>query len=851
MLSALDDLKVLDLSQGMAAPFAARLLADFGADVVKVEPPEGDRVRRMPPFAPGGDSLTFTLVNLNKRGITLDLDTPEGQANLRALAAGADVIIENFAPGYLAARGLDHAALSALNPKLVMTSITPFGQTGPYRDYLGAEIVTYATSGIMSISGTSDREPLKHGGFPAQYQCGLNGFIGTMAALLVRDSSGLGQHVDISMQEVITSSLAVTQPWYSFSGGVQGRRKPSGSSFEQVTPCKDGYFIIQQGGGSVAWDTIADFFDSKEMKAPRFADPATRPANGAELDRLITQASKDRTMNEMFRTASEAYKLLIGIVQTPADLLACPQLAARDYFATVEQPGIGTLNVPFRLFGMSETGMTLRHPAPGLGEHQEVLDALPAYPAAGVAPAPGIDELPLKGIRILDISNVFSLPYATALLCDLGAEVIKIEGPSRIDVSRGAAYGVFAENDPGEDSWNRNSTFNTLNRGKKSLCIDLRSGEGQAALRDLIAVSDVIAENFTPRVMKGWGLDYPNLSKLNPAIIMASCSGYGGNGPYSTYPAQATTQEATHGLAHVTGYAGGPPSKAGQSFVDFLAAWSLVAGILTALRHRRRTGRGQWVDVAMYQAGCTVIGEKLLDSQVNGATVERIGNRHPWQAPQGVYPCTGEDQWCAVTVQSDAEWRALCRVIGRSDLADDPGFGTAPARMTRHDEIDELLSGWTAGRSKAEAMVELQAAGVRAGAVLDAADLHTDPHLAQRGLLEQLSFPTERGIGPKLVLGRPWKFSRLAPAVCGPGPALGADNVDILRELLGYHPSRIASLEADGIIADRPKVQRAVWSLPLEERVENGFLARYEPNYQARIAKHHRDAPQPRAAHNG
>ena len=194
--------------------------------------------------------------------------------------------------------------------------------------------------------------------------------------------------------------------------------------------------------------------------------------------------------------------------------------------------------------------------------------------------------LPLAGLRIIDISNGFSLPYATGLLSDLGAEVIKVEGHTRTDTTRGGAFsGVFPEDDPGEDPWNRASTFNLANRGKKSLCIDLRRPEGRAVLIDLIKVSDVLMENFTPRVMRGWGLDYPNASKLRPGLIMVSCSGYGQNGPYSQYPGQATTQEATHGLTYVTGYRDGMPSKAGQSFVDFLASWALVNGTLLALRH--------------------------------------------------------------------------------------------------------------------------------------------------------------------------------------------------------------------------------------------------------------------------
>jgi crotonobetainyl-CoA:carnitine CoA-transferase CaiB-like acyl-CoA transferase len=370
----LDDLLVLDLSGGIAGPYCARLLADHGADVIKLEPPEGDRARRMPPFA-GDDpdpekSLFFLLLNLNKRGITLDAETAEGAATLRRLAQVADVIVEDFAPGYLASLGLDHATLSADNPGLIMTSLTPFGQSGPYSGYKGAEIVAYATSGIMSISGTSDREPLQHGGFPAFYEAGMNGMLATMAALLARDANGLGQHIDASIQEVVASTQVVIQPYYSFLGGVPGRRRKVGSAYGQVMPCRDGYFISQEGGGA-SWEQIASFFGREELHDARFADPEQRVAHVEEFDRLILEATRDRTMNEMFRTASEQYRMLFGIVQTPEDLSHCPQLDARGFYAEVSHPVIGKVRVPFGLWGMSTGGATCRLPAPLLGQHND------------------------------------------------------------------------------------------------------------------------------------------------------------------------------------------------------------------------------------------------------------------------------------------------------------------------------------------------------------------------------------------------------------------------------------------------------------------------------------------------
>jgi crotonobetainyl-CoA:carnitine CoA-transferase CaiB-like acyl-CoA transferase len=370
--ASLDDIKVLDLSEGLAAPLCARILADFGADVIKVEAPRGDSARSMPPFA-GNEphpekSLIYLLANLNKRGIKLDIESEAGREIVRELARRTDVIVESFRPGYLASLGLDYDALARENPELIVVSITPFGQTGPYSGYESEEIVTYALSGIMSISGTSDREPLKHGGMQSQFEGGLNGALATTVALYARDVSGEGQHVDLSLQDVVSSTLIIHQPYYSWAGAVQGRRRLGGSSYGHVQPCKDGHFVWQTGGGA-EWEDIADFFGSEELKDERFSTVAGRTVHGEDLDRLVLEATKDRTMQELFRSASENYHMLFGIVQEPADLARCPHLAARNFYQEVDHPVIGRIKVPFRLWGMSESAATYRRPAPLLGEH--------------------------------------------------------------------------------------------------------------------------------------------------------------------------------------------------------------------------------------------------------------------------------------------------------------------------------------------------------------------------------------------------------------------------------------------------------------------------------------------------
>ncbi len=370
--ATLDDLKVLDLSQGLAGPICAKILADFGADVVKVEPLAGDAARSMAPFF-GNEphpekSLVYLLANLNKRGVKINFDDVEGCDLLRQMALKADIIIESYKPGYLASLGLDYETLSRGNPGLIMVSITPFGQTGPYKDYKNEEIITYALSGIMSISGLAEREPLKHGGMQSQYEGGLAGTVGTLAAITARDMLGEGQHVDVSLQDVVTSTLVIHQPMYSWVGAVQGRRRPSGSNYGQVQQCKDGYFIWQTGGGA-EWSDIIEFFGSEQLKEERFASVAGRALHGVDLDRIVLDATKDRTMQELFRTASEKYHMLFGIVQGSKDLADCPHLDAREYFQEVDHPVMGVIKVPFRLWSMPDAPAVYRRAAPLLGQH--------------------------------------------------------------------------------------------------------------------------------------------------------------------------------------------------------------------------------------------------------------------------------------------------------------------------------------------------------------------------------------------------------------------------------------------------------------------------------------------------
>jgi crotonobetainyl-CoA:carnitine CoA-transferase CaiB-like acyl-CoA transferase len=368
---ALNGVKVLDLSEDIAGSFCARLLADYGADVLKLEPPGGAALRRMGPFYHDDPhlekSLFFLLLNLNKKGATLNLETSAGQTILKRLAQHVDVIVETYPPGYLTSLGLAYDDLRRLNPSLVMTSIAPFGQTGPYADYKGEEIVEYAMSMIMSISGLQGREPLKHGGFQAQYEGGLFGAGATAMALFAQQNTGQGEHVDVSITECVASTMMATQTIYPFIGGVQARRRAEGSMFENPMPCQDGWIIVQAGGGAT-WEDLANFFEAPELLEPRFADRAQRAQHSKEMDQIILDSIKNKSKWELFPKAAQA-RMLFGIVQTPSELAECPQLESRNFYREVEHPVMGRLKVPAELFKFSETPYQLRRPAPTLGQH--------------------------------------------------------------------------------------------------------------------------------------------------------------------------------------------------------------------------------------------------------------------------------------------------------------------------------------------------------------------------------------------------------------------------------------------------------------------------------------------------
>ena len=452
---------------------------------------------------------------------------------------------------------------------------------------------------------------------------------------------------------------------------------------------------------------------------------------------------------------------------------------------------------------------------------------------------------PLGNIRVVDLSRVFAMPFAGANLADLGAEVIKIDTcQAQFMETTRTITGPFPDNEPGALWWEQGGTFQTLNRGKRSLTLDLRSEEAQGIVKELVSVSDIVLENFTPRVMARFGLDYASLRAVKPDLIMVSNTGYGHSGPWSNFGAMASALEPAHGTGAYMGYLdddgsgklqhGGVPNKVGNSYTDFLATWTALVSVMAALLHRAKTGRGTWVDLAMYQNGAAFVGEGLLAYSLNGERVRRMGNRHPAMAPHGCYPCTGEDQWVTIAVRDDEDWRAFCGAIGAPELAGDARYATARGRLEGQDALDIIVAEWTGQRTSYQVMEILQGAGVPAGSVLTAGQALADPHFHQRGFFEKATHPTGTGLETKEYIGRGWKFSGSRAVIGGPAPLLGEANDYALRSLLGLSAERVEALAEQEVIGVAPIGGRAPSQVPLEAQVELGWVAAFDPDFGRR-----------------
>ena len=789
----LQDVTVIETAQGVAGPFCGRMLAAFGADVIKVEPPEGDRTRRAAPRLPDVSdpeaSALYLYLNMGKRGVSLDLRSADGAAAFGRLLEGADVLIDD-----------DRAVDSPLPDGVIRASLSPFGSTGPYAQWRSSPLVSLALGGFLYLSGDEDREPLMIPGYQSEYLAGLHAYSGVLLALCDRDRTGAGRAVDVSEIETLAALHQFTTVMHTYGGLVRRRH---GARWENqggygrypitVLPCKDGYvsYAVSTEG---QWELLFPMIGRPELlEEPRFATFVERRERADEIDAILIDWMKDKTRHEIFQLAAGSWSEPAAPLLELDEVLTDPQLAHRRFFVEIDHPDAGTLTYPTAPFKMSATPPTFRR-APKLGEHAyEILqDNITPSPSMGegwdggenpasdqpntpVSPSmemEGENAGTLSDVRILDLTRVWAGPLATRILADFGAEVIKISDP-RAPLDR------------------VNGTNNKLNRNKSSVALRLDHEEGRRMFLELVAVSDVVVENFRPRVMRNFELTYERLREVRPDVIMCSMPGFGTTGDYADYPAFGPSVEAMTGLPSMMGYEGGPPRTSSLAYPDPIAGLNAVAAIMTALHHRRRTGQGQFIDVALTEGPICQIGERVVAHSRTGERPVRAGNSHPDHAPYGVYPAAGDDEWIAVCVTSDVEWRALCELIDAPELASDPGCRAAPDRVARRAELDAVVADWSRVRDAAAAASALQARGVAAGRVANNRQLLGDAHLNARGFFVEIAEPD---VGVKKYPGQPIRMDGAMPK-WKPSARLGEHSRQVMTELLGMTPRRAKRLE--------------------------------------------------------
>ena len=769
----LDGIRVLDLA-GPLGSYGGRLLADAGADVVKVEPPEGDPLRRRPPFAgdrPGpGSSLSFAYYHANKRGVVLDYRRPEAAADLADLGANADVImltptVREPVAGFDPATG----ELAWAGPQAVVCSITPFGLTGPYRTWRATQLVSHAMSGLMYVQGAPEGPPVVVPGQQLYDFVGTHAAVAVLAALRARPQAG-GQLIDMSAHEVMTGSCFDI---YSYTNSsLIGRRRPRTVQYSGggSWPCRDG-IIEFTASTDKHWFALMELLGHPaELADPSWAHPVVRHPYEEKIIEVMRPLIAAMGREDFFERGQQL-GLPCTVINTVGDFVDDQQPRSRGFFVRRELAGLGEFDLPGEPFRCTERVLDqYRRPAPELGESSWASVAREwREPAPVTGPAPG----PLSGIRAISFGTAIAGALSGTALAELGADVVKIESPTRPENLRR----LFAPGEPvihepsGADT---SPMFANFNRTTRSVALDMKDPSSVALFLRLAATADVIVENYAPGVMQRWGLGYEQIAAVNPRIIMLSLTGFGHSGPRSHYLAYGATVCSFAGLTDAWQY----PS--GVHF-DYLSQAHGVFGVLAALAARERTGRGTHVDLAEVETAAAVMGPMMLDYVVNGRRSVVPGNQVPGALLSEVVRCRGDDNWLAVEVEDADDWQVLARLLGRDDLA-------APDEGAR-GALGAALAAWATERTAQQAMRVLQRAGLAAGAVQDGEDVVRDPQHRERHFLLEMDHPD---LGVAEYAAPPHRLTKTPPTVRRPTPRLGAHTVEVLGEWLGMTPDEAA-----------------------------------------------------------
>ncbi len=774
--------RVLDLSTGIAGAYCTKLMADAGADVVKVEPEGGDPLRRWSATNGQvvGDGALFQFLHTSKRSVT---GLP-GDAEVGRLAQLADMVVEDLEPG-----GSESSDLLGVEG-LVVVSISPYGRRGPWAGRPSSDFIIQAESGCIAGRGVPSGEPFSVGGRVFDFVGGAYAATAGLAAVMAARRSGRSEHVDVSLQEA--AAVASFSGYSDLTARLEGIRKEDVSSLNQrveipsIEPTADGWVGFTTNSRQQLDDFLLLIDRPDLIDDARFVLAKDRWNHFDEWNSIVHAWTQNHPTDEVIDRAVEL-RIPVAPVGTAETVTGYAQFVERKVFVPNPSGGFVQPRCPYLIEGVErpEWGSV-----PGAGEHSGRIEWT-SVPPRGEAPG----ALPLEGVRVLDMTAWFAGPLAAQFFGLLGADVVHLESVTRMDGMR-ATGGALK--DRYGDWWEASALFASINTNKRGVTLNLQAEQGRAALEKMVEWADVLIENFTPRVMDNFGLTWDVLHALNPQLIMVRMPAFGLDGPWRDWTGFAQTMEQVTGLAWVTGHVDDQP-RIQRGPCDIVSGVHAVFSTLVALNVRAAKGEGVHLESTMVEAALNAAAEQIVEYGAYGHVMAREGNHSPWAAPQGLYLCR-DGKWLALSVETSAQWTSLCAVLEASDWLNDPGLATHAGRRAHQDALDTVLREWAAERSSAPAVDALIAAGVPAGEVFDQRFLSTHPQLMARRFFEEVDHPV---VGRQPVAGPPFRFSSVARWTTRPAPTLGQHNYEIL-EGLGMSEAEVKGLESDGVIGERP-----------------------------------------------
>jgi crotonobetainyl-CoA:carnitine CoA-transferase CaiB-like acyl-CoA transferase len=787
-VNALRHIRVIDLSTGIAGGYTTKLFCDAGADVVKVEPPGGDPLRKFTASGrdlDGRDGPLFQFLAAGKRSV---VGVP-GDPHVEALLRDAHLVVESFHDDVFGA-----AQQVERHPGLVVLSITPFGRTGPYAGRVATEFTVQAESGSIATRGLVSQPPIMAAGRITEWVGGTFAAVAALAAVRRARAHGIGEHVDFSLLEVMNiAGTMYTDLLNSMLNRPDVAGTPARSiELPSIEPTQDGWVGFNTNSRQQYRDFLLLIERTDLLEDEELARITGRWARMDEWNAAVRAFTTQHTTAEIVERAA-LLRIPVAPVNDGCSVKEHEQFAARGVWQKNPSGGFLQPRPPYRI---DDCDPDLPRPTPRLGEHTGTIETPAQERRAGRAARHG-DPLPLAGVRVLDATAWWAGPSATWMLAMLGADVIHLEAIQRPDGMRmtgGALIGHMPS------WWEYSHIFLSANTNKRGLTLNLADARGLALAKRVIAACDVFVENFSPRVIEQFGLDWESVHALNPQTVLVRMPAFGLSGPWRDHVGFAQTMEQISGLAWLTGHPHDQP-RIQRGPCDPLAGTHAAFATIVALAERDRTGTGHLVECAMVEGALNAAAEQIVEHGAHDVVLQREGNRAPHAAPQNLYACRGREQWLALSVESDAQWQALIGCLGRPGWALSADFATHAGRRAHHERLDAELARWAADRDLDAAVAELIAAGVPAAPVVDPRTTYRHPQLAARGFYETLTHPV---VGTHPVCAPPFRFASVARWLRSPAPTLGEHNREVLGGLLGLTDPEIDELAAAGVIGTRP-----------------------------------------------